>query len=122
MTGAVAAITITGTIYGAGLKGEQEVKQVCLIITRILEPKQLLLLPCTASSHTDVGSCSKNDKFSKPHQKNELHSSRSRAPSWCSRKTRWKGRCARLPSAEGPKRRRLRTDNEPGRDQIQLLL
>ena len=28
MTGAVAAITITGTIYGAGLKGEQEVKQV----------------------------------------------------------------------------------------------
>jgi hypothetical protein len=27
MTGAVAAITITGTIYGAGLKGEQEVKQ-----------------------------------------------------------------------------------------------
>ena len=28
MTGAVAAITITGTIYGAGLKGEQELKQV----------------------------------------------------------------------------------------------
>jgi predicted Co/Zn/Cd cation transporter (cation efflux family) len=27
MTGAVAAITITGTIYGAGLKGQQEVKQ-----------------------------------------------------------------------------------------------
>lgn len=29
MTGAVAAITITGTIYGAGLKGQQELKQVC---------------------------------------------------------------------------------------------
>lgn len=28
MTGAVAAVTITGTIYGAGLKGEQEIKQV----------------------------------------------------------------------------------------------
>ncbi|KAH7556451.1 hypothetical protein BM1_05885 [Bipolaris maydis] len=28
MTGAVAAITITGTIYGAGLKGQQEIKQV----------------------------------------------------------------------------------------------
>ena len=28
LTGAVAAITITGTIYGAGLKGDQEVKQV----------------------------------------------------------------------------------------------
>jgi hypothetical protein len=27
MTGAVAAITITGTIYGAGLKGRQDVKQ-----------------------------------------------------------------------------------------------
>ncbi|KAF7672012.1 hypothetical protein GT037_009911 [Alternaria burnsii] len=27
MTGAVAAVTITGTIYGAGLKGQQEVKQ-----------------------------------------------------------------------------------------------
>ncbi|KAJ4369086.1 hypothetical protein N0V83_006169 [Neocucurbitaria cava] len=27
MTGAVAAITITGTIYGAGLKGDQEAKQ-----------------------------------------------------------------------------------------------
>ncbi|EUC31709.1 hypothetical protein COCVIDRAFT_23520 [Bipolaris victoriae FI3] len=27
MTGAVAAITITGTIYGAGLKGQQEIKQ-----------------------------------------------------------------------------------------------
>ncbi|CAO2651167.1 Nn.00g094640.m01.CDS01 [Neocucurbitaria sp. VM-36] len=27
MTGAVAAVTITGTIYGAGLKGDQEVKQ-----------------------------------------------------------------------------------------------
>jgi len=27
MTGAVAAITITGTIYGAGLKGQQDVKQ-----------------------------------------------------------------------------------------------
>ncbi|KNG50220.1 hypothetical protein DDE82_006426 [Stemphylium lycopersici] len=27
MTGAVAAITMTGTIYGAGLKGQQEVKQ-----------------------------------------------------------------------------------------------
>lgn len=29
MTGAVAAITVTGTIYGAGLKGQQELKQVC---------------------------------------------------------------------------------------------
>jgi hypothetical protein len=29
MTGAVAAVTITGTFYGAGLKGEHEVKQVC---------------------------------------------------------------------------------------------
>ncbi|KAF5853851.1 hypothetical protein GGP41_006623 [Bipolaris sorokiniana] len=28
MTGAVAAITITGTIYGAGLKGQQEIKQI----------------------------------------------------------------------------------------------
>jgi hypothetical protein len=28
MTGAVAATTIAGTIYGAGLKGEQDVKQV----------------------------------------------------------------------------------------------
>ncbi|USP80926.1 hypothetical protein yc1106_08200 [Curvularia clavata] len=27
MTGAVAAITITGSIYGAGLKGRQELKQ-----------------------------------------------------------------------------------------------
>lgn len=27
MTGAVAAVTITGTIYGAGLKGDQEIKQ-----------------------------------------------------------------------------------------------
>ncbi|KAF1943182.1 hypothetical protein EJ02DRAFT_421598 [Clathrospora elynae] len=27
MTGAVAAVTITGTYYGAGLKGEHEVKQ-----------------------------------------------------------------------------------------------
>ncbi|KAI4644977.1 hypothetical protein J4E93_005776 [Alternaria ventricosa] len=27
MTAAVASITITGTIYGAGLKGQQEVKQ-----------------------------------------------------------------------------------------------
>ncbi|EOA90662.1 hypothetical protein ACJQWK_11684 [Exserohilum turcicum] len=27
MTGAVAAITVTGTIYGAGLKGQQELKQ-----------------------------------------------------------------------------------------------
>jgi hypothetical protein len=30
MTGAVAAITVTGTIYGAQLKTDQEVKQVCL--------------------------------------------------------------------------------------------
>ena len=37
MTGAVAAITITGTIYGAGLKGQQDLKQVCLAIT-ILSP------------------------------------------------------------------------------------
>jgi hypothetical protein len=29
MTGAVAAITVTGTLYGAGLKTDQEVKQVC---------------------------------------------------------------------------------------------
>ena len=36
MTGAVAAITITGTIYGAGLKGEQEVKQVRSVTTHIL--------------------------------------------------------------------------------------
>ena len=28
MTGAVAAITVTGTIYGAGLKTDSEVKQV----------------------------------------------------------------------------------------------
>lgn len=30
MTGAVAAITVTGTLYGAGLKTDQEVKQVRL--------------------------------------------------------------------------------------------
>jgi hypothetical protein len=30
MTAAVAGITITGTIYGAGLKTDREVKQVCL--------------------------------------------------------------------------------------------
>lgn len=29
MTGAVAAITVTGTIYGADLKGYQDAKQVC---------------------------------------------------------------------------------------------
>lgn len=28
MTGAVAAITVTGTFYGAGLKTDQEVKKV----------------------------------------------------------------------------------------------
>ena len=32
MTGAVAAVTITGTFYGAGLKGEHEVKQVCHVL------------------------------------------------------------------------------------------
>jgi hypothetical protein len=41
MTGAVAAITITGTIYGAGLKGRQDVKQVCLITAHVLEPGHL---------------------------------------------------------------------------------
>jgi hypothetical protein len=41
MTGAVAAITITGTIYGAGLKGWQDVKQVCLVIAQTLEPGHL---------------------------------------------------------------------------------
>jgi hypothetical protein len=41
MTGAVAAITITGTIYGAGLKGRQDVKQVCLITAYVLEPGHL---------------------------------------------------------------------------------
>jgi hypothetical protein len=30
MTGAVAAVTITGTIYGAGLKEDKDVHQVCL--------------------------------------------------------------------------------------------
>jgi hypothetical protein len=29
MTGAVAAVTITGTIYGATLKDDTEVKKVC---------------------------------------------------------------------------------------------
>ena len=67
MTGAVAAITITGTIYGAGLKGQQDVKQVCFAITIL-------------SSHTEIHACSKNDKSSKPHRKNESHSSKSRAP------------------------------------------
>ena len=38
MTAAVASITITGTIYGAGLKGQQEVKQVCLLVIHILQP------------------------------------------------------------------------------------
>lgn len=28
MTGAVAAVTMTGTVYGAGLKGEQDDKKV----------------------------------------------------------------------------------------------
>ena len=56
MTGAVAAITITGTIYGAGLKGQQEVKQVCFAITIL-------------SSHTEPYACSKTDKSSKPHRK-----------------------------------------------------
>ena len=41
MTGAVAAITITGTMYGAGLKGQQDVKQVCSVIAYILEPRHL---------------------------------------------------------------------------------
>lgn len=30
MTGAVTAVTITGTIYGASLKGDQELQQVSL--------------------------------------------------------------------------------------------
>lgn len=34
MTAAVAGVTITGTIYGAGLKTDREVKQVCLSSTR----------------------------------------------------------------------------------------
>lgn len=29
MTGSIAAITMTGTIYGAGLKSRQEYNQVC---------------------------------------------------------------------------------------------
>lgn len=33
MTGAVAAITISGSIYGAGLKADREVKQVRLYIS-----------------------------------------------------------------------------------------
>lgn len=32
MTAAVAGITVTGTIYGAGLKTDREVKQACLFL------------------------------------------------------------------------------------------
>jgi hypothetical protein len=31
MTGAVAAVTVTGSIYGATLKDDQDVKKVCCL-------------------------------------------------------------------------------------------
>jgi hypothetical protein len=32
MTGAVAAVTVTGSIYGATLKDDQDVKKVCCLL------------------------------------------------------------------------------------------
>lgn len=48
MTGAVAAVTVTGAWYGAGLKTRQEFKQVsyyCLILLSTLPLPGLLALP-----------------------------------------------------------------------------
>jgi hypothetical protein len=51
ITGAVAAVTISGTIYGAGLKGDHDVKQVC---------DALLSICCT---FPDMNFCRKSDKY-----------------------------------------------------------
>lgn len=74
MTAAVASITITGTIYGAGLKGQQEVKQVCSAILHIsrlsvLQPysfMRTLSIPSLQSfnylaSPTNPTTCRKHD-------------------------------------------------------------
>ncbi|EUC48231.1 hypothetical protein COCMIDRAFT_87986 [Bipolaris oryzae ATCC 44560] len=49
MTGAVAAITITGTIYGAGLKGQQEIKQQKRQILQATPEERIAQLEVTRS-------------------------------------------------------------------------
>lgn len=55
MTGAVAAITVTGTIYGAGLKTDQELKHVRIHrnILSLLPLLQLHTLHCV-NAQTDT--------------------------------------------------------------------
>ena len=82
MTGAVAAITVTGTIYGAGLKSDQDVKRVRLQSAHALAPSQLFFLehPQTIGINRLLLTTSRSaDATSKPRPKKSSRNSKSRA-------------------------------------------
>jgi len=91
MTGAVAAITVTGTIYGADLKGYQDAKQVCWHALSTQATLSIACVPlrvtvrvtCFAlprNSLADVESHSKSDNCLKLPPRNESPNSKQHAP------------------------------------------
>ena len=102
MTGAVAAVTVTGTIYGATLKSEQDIKKVSqhLLSNYVAVHmsfgfdtiKRITSCFLPSSTSTDTNFYSKRKSFYKPPPKNESPNSKSPARILLRKSTRWKGR------------------------------
>jgi len=56
MTAAVAGVTITGTVYGAGLKTDRDVNQVCLFLIHCIYLHFLLRLHYKTLTASKAGS------------------------------------------------------------------
>ena len=82
MTGAVAAITVTGTIYGADLKGYQDAKQVCRcpLICKHASTYYYRDKVSNKCILTNIKPHSKSGNCSKLRPKNELPNSKQHAP------------------------------------------